>query len=50
MFKNWVPFTKCITHINDEHVDGVNNLGITMPIYNLTEYSHNYSVTSGRLW
>ena len=49
-FKNWVPFTKCITHINDEHVDGANNLGIIMPIYNLIEYSDNYSVTSGRLW
>ena len=49
-FKNWVPFTKCITHTNDEHVDGANNLGIIMPIYNLIEYSDNYSVTSGRLW
>ena len=25
-FENCVPFTKCITHINDEHVDGSNNL------------------------
>ena len=27
-FKNCAPFTKCITHINDEHADGANNLDI----------------------
>ena len=31
-FKNCVPFTKCITYINDEHVDGADNLGIIMPM------------------
>ena len=50
MFENCAPFTKCITHINDEHVDGANNLDIIMPMYNLIEYSGNYSDTSGRLW
>ena len=25
-FKNCAPFTKCITHINDGHVDNANNL------------------------
>ena len=48
-FKNCAPFTKCITHINDEHVDAADNLGIVMPMYNLIEYSHNYSDTSGSL-
>ena len=38
------------THINDEHVDTADNLGIVMPMYNLIEYSHNYSDTSGSLW
>ena len=33
-FKNCAPFTKCITHINDEHVDGADNLDIIMPMYN----------------
>ena len=33
-FKNCAPFTKCITHINDEHVDGDQNLDIIMPMYN----------------
>ena len=37
-FKNCALFTKCITHINDEHVDNANNLDIVMPIYNLIEY------------
>ena len=31
-FKNCAPFTKCITHINDEHADGANNLDIIMPM------------------
>ena len=49
-FKNCAPFTKCITHINDEHVDDAENLDITMPMYNLTEYSDDYSDTSESLW
>ena len=42
-FKNCAPFTKCVTHINDEHVDSANNLDIIMHMYNLIEYSDNYS-------
>ena len=49
-FKNCAPFTKYITHINDEHTDNVDNLDIVMPMYNLIERSDNYSDTSGRLW
>ena len=48
--KNCAPFTKCITHINVEHVDTADNLDIVMPMYNLIEYSDNYSDTSGSLW
>ena len=36
--------------MNDEHVDGANNLDIIMPMYNLIEYSGNYSDISGSLW
>ena len=45
-------FTKCIykTYINDEHVDGAENLDIMMPMYNLVEYSDNFSECSGSLW
>ena len=50
VFKNCAPFMKCIPHINNEHVDNADNLGIIMRMYNLTEYSDNYSDTSGCLW
>ena len=49
-FKNCGPFTKCIIHINDEDTYGANNLDIIMPMYNLIQYSDNYSDTSGSLW
>ena len=49
-FKNCAPFTKCITHINDENVDDADDLDIVMPMYNLIENSDNYSDTSGGLW
>ena len=35
-------FTKCITHINDEHVDDAKSLDIKMPMYNLIEYNNIY--------
>ena len=49
-FKSSAQFTKCITDLNDEHVNGADNLDIIIPMYNLIEYSHNYSDTSGCLW
>ena len=49
-FKDIAPFTKCITHINDEHVDDANNPDIIISMCNLIEYSNNYSDTSGTLW
>ena len=48
--KNCAPFTKCVTHINDEHVDNADNLDIAMPMYNLIEYSDICSDTWGSLW
>ena len=41
-FKNCAPFTKWLTHINNEHVDNANNLEIVMSMYILIEYSGNY--------
>ena len=38
------------TKINHVFVDEVNHIHIAIPMYNLTEYSDNYSDTSGRLW
>ena len=49
-FKNYAPFARCVTHINDEHIETVENLDIIMPMYNLLEYSHNYANSSGSLW
>ena len=47
---NCVPFTKCNLEINDEHVNTAENLDITMPMYNLIEYSHNYQDSSAALY
>ena len=49
-FKNCAPFEKCRTEINETFVDETGFINITMPMYNLTEYSDNYSDTSGSLW
>ena len=49
-FKNCAPFTRCATHINDEHIETAENLDIIMPMYNLIEYLDNNSDSSGSLW
>ena len=41
ILKNCAPFTNCMSEINNTQV---------MPMYNLIEYSDNYSKTSGSLW
>ena len=48
--KNCAPFTKCNLEINDEHLDRAENLDITMPSYNLIEYSDNYQDSSATLY
>ena len=49
-FKNCAPFTKCISKINNTEIDNAKDIDIVMPMYNLIEYSDNYSKTSGSLW
>ena len=49
-FKNCAPFCTCRTEINDVFIDEGNHIYIAMPMYNLIEYSNNYSDTSGSLW
>ena len=49
-FKNCAPFTRCISHINAEHVETDENLDIIMPMYNLLKYSDNYVHSSASLW
>ena len=50
VFKNCAPFKKCSTEIDDNLVDEANFIIITMPMYNLIQYSDNYSDTSASFW
>ena len=47
IFKNCVPFTSCISRINNTQVDDDQYIDVVMPMYNLMECSDNYSKTSG---
>ena len=49
-FKNCAPFTKCISRINNTDIDNAQDIDIVMSMYNLIEYSDNYSKISGSLW
>ena len=50
IFKNCVPFIKCISKINNTQIDNAEYIDTVMPMYNLSEYSNNYSKKSGSLW
>ena len=50
VFKNCAPFENCRTEINDTFVDYADFINITIPMYNLMEYSDNYCDTSESLW
>ena len=50
IFKNCAPFTICISEINNTQAGNAKDIDIVMPMYNLIEYSDNYSKTSGSLW
>ena len=50
IFKSCTPFTNCISEINNTDLGNAKDLDIVMPMYNLIEYSDNYSKTSGSLW
>ena len=45
-FKNNVPFTSCISKINNVLIDNAVDLDIVMPMYNLLEYSKNCRKTT----
>ena len=48
--KNFAPFIKCMSKINNIQVDDSHDIAVVMPMYNLIEYSDTYSKTSGSLW
>ena len=50
IFKNCTPFTNCISKINNTQIDNVEYIDIVMPMYNLIEYSDNYSKLSESVW
>ena len=50
VFKNNTSFRSCITRINSTLVDNAEDFDIVLPMYNLLEYSQNYSLKSGSLW
>ena len=44
------PFISSISKLNNTLIDNAEDLDTVMQMYNLIEYSKNYSKTSGRLW
>ena len=50
IFKICAPFTKCLSRINGREIDNAKDIDIVIPMYDLIEYSDNYSKTSGSLW
>ena len=44
-FRNNAPFISCISEINNALIDNAEDLDIVIPMYNLIEYSKNYSKT-----
>ena len=50
IFKNYPPFTDCISEINNIQTDNAQYLDFIMLMYNFLECNDNYSKTSGSLW
>ena len=49
IFKICAPFTNCISKTNNTQIDNAEYIDTVLPMYNLIEYSDNYSKTSGSL-
>ena len=50
VFKNCAPFTDCISKINNTQIDNAKHIDVIVPMYNVIEYSDNYSKTLRSLW
>ena len=50
IFKNYAPFTNCISGINNTQVDDAQDMDIVMQMYNLIKYIDTHSKTSWSLW
>ena len=42
-----MPFTNCVSRINNSQEDDAHDISVVISMYNLIEYSDNYSKTSG---
>ena len=50
IFRNCAAFTDCRSEINNAQVSNTKNIDVVMLMYNLIEYSENYSKRYGSLW
>ena len=50
VLKNCVPFTDSMNETNKTQIDNAKHIGVITPLYNLIEYSDNYSKTREGLW
>ena len=51
IFKISAPFIDFINEIDNKEIGNTKDIDdVVMPMYNLIEYSHSYSKTSGSLW
>ena len=49
IFKNYIPFTDCISEINNTQIDNAKDIDVVMSMYNLIEHTNNYLKASGSL-
>ena len=49
-FENNAPLSSCISKIKNALIDNAEDLDIVMPMYNLIDYSKNYSKRTRILW
>ena len=45
IFKSYVPFTNCMSEINNTQIDNAKDIDVLISIYNSIEYFDNYSKT-----
>ena len=50
IFKKCAPFTSCVIRTNNTQIDNAQCIDLVMLMYDLIEYSDNYSKTSAILW
>ena len=46
IFKNFAPLADCISETNNAQIENPKDIDRVVPMYNLIEYSANYSKTS----